>query len=998
MLLDGLNFRKVSERDNFSFDASFSVNHPTGVGAFGFSGHGQKFNFDFQSGKIIDPEGRYVFSYIPNEEFSISGNVNKGFYDYSINNVPICLSGLKNDFKVQRYFTDTTGCTIDSELLIRGQGFDKLAITGFPNSFKKGEIITGQLVNTGSGTAIDIFSGEFSDSTFTGFFAIQSIPSKISGSQNFVLSGVSGELGVKYDIDFNFDASFGDTVIGTSISGFDYYKYNLFNLSKTFISDFETLPSGTGIITGGFYGIEKTGIFFAGVGSGSGSFILPSGTAHASLDYVSGTTGNLSGMITGINITNQGSGFFDYPKIEIVGGGGAGAQVTGLFKEGLLTGIEVLNAGSGYTSVPDFKVYSGIVLVDILKRGTGYRTAPQLTAVGGGGAGASFSAFIESGGIVDITVDSQGSGYTGIPSINFDTRNVSGLSVSSAGSGYSTGKALFSGGTGVNHTSASADPIWGFRVTGVDILSAGGDFKYPESIYQFFGGGGPVTSSTLEEATVSTKFNWQVTGVYLNPSGLINVGGTKYNGVEVTFSGGTGSNGVSASGNAILRESLSGYSGIDGGEGYKLSRLSYERLPIATVKEPPRSGLWEGFSLRSLMTGYKLSGVNIYSTGAFTVGGGNEPNFVEFFGATGIAANVASGSILTGGLITNDLGGIINYGVTGVQVDYGGFNYTGIPTIKFRKSAGGDLVTNPPLASGLMVSGGVSGVIIEDSGNEKYFYSPLVSFSGGSPIRNASGIMVTKYPYNIYGVPFIGVAMISGGSGYTGIPTVHFTYTSDPPHTVIQKASGTAILGSGFITGIEITNPGNNYQSTPDLEEYASESSARDAPSYFYVGRNFTPPSFAVHTGSGRLIQLNLTSGGSGYTGAPTITVSGDGLHASGSSILATGAIAIVTMAQGIAGVPIIGNYDKTFKNTYNLFTGSGNAESGTIYYNFKENNKLVDSNTKYYSDIVTFGEDESVINIKVINKNYFDDNVMVARLNFSGNGQTTGFLITGAR
>ena len=79
-------------------------------------------------------------------------------------------------------------------------------------------------------------------------------------------------------------------------------------------------------------------------------------------------------------------------------------------------------------------------------------------------------------------------------------------------------------------------------------------------------------------------------------------------------------------------------------------------------------------------------------------------------------------------------------------------------------------------------------------------------------------------------------------------------------------------------------------------------------------------------------------------------------------------------------------------------FTGSGNLDVGTIYYNFKENNKLTDLNTKYYSDIVTFGDNESVINIKVVNKNYFDDDVMVARLNFSGNGQTTGFLITGAR
>ena len=161
MILDGENFRKISERDNLSFDASFSVSHPTGIAAFGFSGYGQKFNFDFQSGKIIDPEGRYVFSYASNENFSISGNINKGFYDYSINETPICLSGIKNDFKIEKYFTNSTGCTLDTDLIVKGDGLDAIAITGFPDSFKKGEIITGKIVNTGSGIAVDIFSGDF---------------------------------------------------------------------------------------------------------------------------------------------------------------------------------------------------------------------------------------------------------------------------------------------------------------------------------------------------------------------------------------------------------------------------------------------------------------------------------------------------------------------------------------------------------------------------------------------------------------------------------------------------------------------------------------------------------------------------------------------------------------------------------------------------------------------------------------------------------------------
>ena len=199
-----------------------------------------------------------------------------------------------------------------------------------------------------------------------------------------------------------------------------------------------------------------------------------------------------------------------------------------------------------------------------------------------------------------------------------------------------------------------------------------------------------------------------------------------------------------------------------------------------------------------------------------------------------------------------------------MRVDYGGFNYTGIPQIRFLDDAE-EPISNPPLASGIMVSGGVSGATILSSGNEKYFNNPPVSWSGGSAVRDASGVLLTDYPYETNEVPFIGIAMLSGGSGYTGLPTVHLTYTSDPPHVVNRQASGTAILGSGFITGLEITDPGNNYQRQPTLEQYAFEQgSSKTATNYFFVGPDFTEPSFNVHTGSGRLIQLNLTSGGLG--------------------------------------------------------------------------------------------------------------------------------------
>ena len=101
MILDGANFRKISERDNYAFDASLSLNNSTGVGLFGFSGNGQEFKFDFQSGKVIDPEGKYVAAYTPDQPFTLSGEVNKGFYNYYINEEPVRLK-LKDFLQIPR--------------------------------------------------------------------------------------------------------------------------------------------------------------------------------------------------------------------------------------------------------------------------------------------------------------------------------------------------------------------------------------------------------------------------------------------------------------------------------------------------------------------------------------------------------------------------------------------------------------------------------------------------------------------------------------------------------------------------------------------------------------------------------------------------------------------------------------------------------------------------------------------------------------------------------
>ena len=63
--ITGSIFRRIGERDQISFDSTIACSNVTGSGVFGFSGQGNVYKFSFESGRIIDPDDNFVFSYTP---------------------------------------------------------------------------------------------------------------------------------------------------------------------------------------------------------------------------------------------------------------------------------------------------------------------------------------------------------------------------------------------------------------------------------------------------------------------------------------------------------------------------------------------------------------------------------------------------------------------------------------------------------------------------------------------------------------------------------------------------------------------------------------------------------------------------------------------------------------------------------------------------------------------------------------------------------------------
>jgi hypothetical protein len=135
--------------------------------------------------------------------------------------------------------------------------------------------------------------------------------------------------------------------------------------------------------------------------------------------------------ISSITVTG-GSGYKGTISVKIIGGGGSGAEAEAkLLSDGNIN-ITVKNGGSGYTSVPTIEITGGagsgaistvnfsshtISSIEVKNGGSGYTSTPKIEITGGGGTGAEAEAIISKGSIQSINITKKGIGYTGEPEI-----------------------------------------------------------------------------------------------------------------------------------------------------------------------------------------------------------------------------------------------------------------------------------------------------------------------------------------------------------------------------------------------------------------------------------------------------------------------------------------------------------------------------------------------------------------------------------------------------
>lgn len=323
MIISGYNYRSIFEQTGLSFNLNLSINNITGSGAFGFSGEGNKIQFTFQSGKIFDFENRYVYSYLRDTNVNISGDIEGPNYSYYINNSAVCFNGIKNNFKVDNFFYNASGCILDTNLIINS--LDKVNYNFvLPSDFRIGKPYTGFIFNNQSNLAFKIFSGDLIPTGIlppTGGFSGLTISNIVSGLKSgSIVFDTINEVG-EYSLNLKLFTNFGTVEQNFLVTG-------LFNIEN--IINLSTNPNYL-LLTGirqtsydGYLSLVYSSELFSGASILTGYNNLP---LEIRFQYYSGTTGDFLGLLTG---TGYGYNFIGTGRITEEDLGNKNFDFTGL--------------------------------------------------------------------------------------------------------------------------------------------------------------------------------------------------------------------------------------------------------------------------------------------------------------------------------------------------------------------------------------------------------------------------------------------------------------------------------------------------------------------------------------------------------------------------------------------------------------------------------------------------------------------------------------------
>tara|TARA_Y100000004_G_scaffold148794_1_gene170439 strand:+ start:1687 stop:3330 length:1644 start_codon:yes stop_codon:yes gene_type:complete len=449
MIISGANFRRVEKVSGLSFNVDLSLTNATGSAYLGFSGDSNLLKWDFSQGRVIDPDGSYVWSYQSGSPFTISGAVDSDSYTYSIESELIKNSQSRTSFPIERIITDATGVNLNFSLNTQASGRVGFSLTNSSDAVvENNKTVSGIISNTGDSLSFDILTGSIPDQ-FTGKLQISStfpITVENTGVINFL--GQTGILsGETISLPVELQSTVGNISNDLIFSGVRTDRSGIFSLSVDNQTDFT--GAGGVLASGGAYNNTRQMFLSLEAASFENADSLSGYPVDISLAYYSGTTGEFDNVVTGVQMTATGSGYNENLIVSLDGGTPTTrATVTGnrqIFNffdanNSGVSSVDITNIGDSYNSTPTVVFFQNLMSINVGSGGSGYTGVPSITFSGASGSGASATAVtgVVSGtqtGITSINLTNSGSGYVGSPEV------------------------IFNGGTGASAISASANLV-----------------------------------------------------------------------------------------------------------------------------------------------------------------------------------------------------------------------------------------------------------------------------------------------------------------------------------------------------------------------------------------------------------------------------------------------------------------------------------------------------------------------------------------------------------
>jgi hypothetical protein len=295
--------------------------------------------------------------------------------------------------------------------------------------------------------------------------------------------------------------------------------------------------------------------------------------------------------------------------------------------------------------------------------------------------------------------------------------------------------------------------------------------------------------------------------------------------------------------------------------------------------------------------------------------------------------------------------------VTAINVTFEGNSYTSAPTVSISAPPPGGTQATATAVLGTGLSSNIVASVTVTNQGAGYTSAPTVTFSGGGGSEAAAVAVIdgapsaaltytTKHSFTYPGrvKPFTRGQQMYDGSTYLAAFT-HDVFRSPPIQTLIEATVSVSYQRTAAIGGIGalLYNP----------DSWATIQAN-------WVGQNYVPKNVTEALPGYRIVtdevhSILVTNGGTGYTSAPTVTLSGGG---------GTGATAVASVIiSGVVKAINITNPGKNYTSAPSVsFSGGGGSSAAATAY--------IGSSLSVTTPITSYGFSASCMGERVVNNN----------------------------